>query len=171
MWERLLLALDQFEPGEGALAFTAGIAREYGSHVHVLHLRELHGMARVQPLETVEEADRVVQHAARTLAGVGVRAEGRSLSVPRDHVARCIVEESAWRECDAIVLGSRRLVGIDRLSGRGTRERVLRLSFVPVLVAPAPAAASEARGAVRGRPDFSDYSGRDRGHPRRWGPL
>jgi hypothetical protein len=49
-----------------------------------------------------------------------------------------IVEESIFWECDAIVLGSRRLHGVERLSGRRVRERVLRLSSLPVLVAPTP---------------------------------
>jgi hypothetical protein len=40
--------------------------------------------------------------------------------------------------CDAIVLGTRRLRGLDRLSGRGVRERVLRLSPLPVIAAPTP---------------------------------
>ena len=48
------------------------------------------------------------------------------------------MEEGLIWECQAIVLGSRRLHGIGRLSGRGVRERVLRLSSLPVLVGPAP---------------------------------
>jgi nucleotide-binding universal stress UspA family protein len=49
-----------------------------------------------------------------------------------------IVTESADWHCDAIVLGSRRLRGIERLSGRGVRERVVRLSPLPVITAPTP---------------------------------
>jgi nucleotide-binding universal stress UspA family protein len=67
----------------------------------------------------------------------GIAAEGRSRSVLRDHVARQIVNEALLWECQAIVLGSRRLQGISRLSGRGVRERILRLSSLPVLVGPA----------------------------------
>jgi hypothetical protein len=40
--------------------------------------------------------------------------------------------------CDAIVLGTRRLHGIGRLSGRGVREQVLRLSPLPVIASPTP---------------------------------
>jgi hypothetical protein len=57
--------------------------------------------------------------------------------VQQDHVARRIVDEALLWECQVVVLGSRRLHGIGRLSGRGVRERVLRLSSLPVLVGPA----------------------------------
>jgi Universal stress protein family len=57
--------------------------------------------------------------------------------VLQEHVARQIVEEALLWECQGIVLGSRRLHGIARLSGRGVRERIFRLSSLPVLVAPA----------------------------------
>jgi hypothetical protein len=55
----------------------------------------------------------------------------------QEHVARRIVKEALQWDCQGIVLGSRRLHGITRLSGRGVRERILRLSSLPVLVAPA----------------------------------
>jgi nucleotide-binding universal stress UspA family protein len=37
---------------------------------------------------------------------------------------------------DAIIVGSRRLHGMHRLSGRNIRDRILRLTSLPVLVAP-----------------------------------
>ena len=74
---------------------------------------------------------------ALRIAGVG--AEGRSRSELHDRVAQCIVQESMLWECDAIVLGSRRLRGVARMSSWGVRERVLRLSPLPVIVAPTPA--------------------------------
>jgi hypothetical protein len=57
--------------------------------------------------------------------------------VQQDHVARRIVDEALLWECQVVVLGSRRLHGIGRLSGRGVREQCLRLSSLPVLVGPA----------------------------------
>ena len=106
--------------------------------VRVLHLRELPKWARVPPLETAAEAEQLVAEAVLSLRRVGVGAEGRARPGREDEVAVRIVEESMFWECDAIVLGSRRLRGFERLSGRGVRERVLRLSALPVLVAPTP---------------------------------
>ena len=92
----------------------------------------------VPPLETAAEAEQLVAEAVLSLRLVGVGAEGRARPGREDEVAVRIVEESMFWECDAIVLGSRRLHGLERLSGRGVRERVLRLSSLPVLVAPTP---------------------------------
>jgi nucleotide-binding universal stress UspA family protein len=138
MWDRLLFAIDQYESGQTALEFTAGLAAATGTDVRVIHVRELSGLARVPPLESTDEADSLVDHAVFSLRLGGVGAEGRACSLPEDQVARRIVEESLCWVCDAIVLGTRRLRGVSRLSGRGVRDRILRLSPLPVIAAPTP---------------------------------
>jgi nucleotide-binding universal stress UspA family protein len=138
MWDRLLLALDQYESGQSALRLTAGLAQPDHSEVRVLHIRALSKWARVPPLETPLQAESLVNEAVFSLRLAGVGAEGHSCSVFEDNVAQRIVEESLTWFCDAIVLGTRRLCGLDRLSGRGVRERVLRLSPLPVIAAPTP---------------------------------
>ncbi len=137
MWDRLLRAIDRFESGQTALSFAASVASANQASVRVLHVRELSRMARVLPLEIPAEAEELVRDAVESLRLLGVPADGRSCSVLEDHVARRIVSEALMWECQAIVLGSRRLHGIGRLSGRGVRERALRLSSLPVLVGPA----------------------------------
>jgi nucleotide-binding universal stress UspA family protein len=137
VWDRLLCAIDQFESGQTALAFTAGVASANDTSIRVLHIRELSRMARVLPLETPAEAEELVRDAVQSLGSLRLAAEGRSCSALEDHVALRIVSEAQNWECQAIVLGSRRLRGIGRLSGRGVRERILRSSSLPVLVAPA----------------------------------
>ncbi len=122
MWDRLLFAIDQFESGQTALRFAAGVAEASTADVRVLHLRELPKWARVPPLETAAEAEQLVAEAVLSLRLVGVGAEGRSRPGREDEVAVRIVEESMFWECDAIVLGSRRLHGLERLSDRGVRS-------------------------------------------------
>src|ERR1700733_5438168 len=136
MWDRLLCAIDQFQSGQKTLDFVADLALAGDTSVRVLHVRELSKMARVVPLETPFEAEELVRHGVLTLGMLGVAAEGRSCSALEDHVAKTIVEEARRWDCQAIVLGSRRLRGIGRLSGRGVRERILRTSPLPLLVAP-----------------------------------
>jgi nucleotide-binding universal stress UspA family protein len=138
MWDRLLFAMDQYESGQTALGFTAGLAAATGVDVRVLHVREISKWARVPPLETKHEAELLVSEAVLSLRLAGIGAEGTTCSAPVDYVARRIVEESMHWICDAIVLGTRRLHGIYRLSGRGTREQILRLSPLPVIAAPTP---------------------------------
>lgn len=138
MWNRLLLAIDQFGSGQCALEFTEQLVTATGNDVRVFHVRELAANARVLPLESLAEAEALVDEAVLRLRMAGVGAEGRSCSAREDFVARKIVEESVQWCCDAIVLGSRRLRGINRLSGRGVRERLLRMSPLPIITAPTP---------------------------------
>jgi nucleotide-binding universal stress UspA family protein len=137
VWDRLLCGIDQFESGQSALDFAAGLAATNDASVRVFHIRELSRMARVMPLETPADAEELVRDAVLSLATLNVAAEGRFASALEDQVARRIVDEAVHWECQGIVLGSRRVRGIARLSGRGVRERVLRLSTLPVLVSPA----------------------------------
>lgn len=139
MWDRLLFAIDQFESGQTALGFVAGVASANESSVRVLHVRDVPRMAHAVPLESPADAEELVRDAVLSLSMQGVAAEGRSSSVFHEYVAGRIVEEALLWECQAIVLGSRRVRGLARLSGRGVRERILRLSSLPVLVAPAAA--------------------------------
>ena len=92
MWDRLLFAVDQFESGQTALGFVAGIASANDASVRVLHVREL---SRAVPLETPADAEKLVRDVVRSLQSIGVAAEGCSRSVHEDHVARQIVEEAS----------------------------------------------------------------------------
>jgi len=134
---RLLLAMDQFDSGQVALTFTAELANTVGADVTVLHIRERSIHPRVLPLESLSDAQLLVDEAVFCLRLAGIGVEGRVRSGREDHVAKCIVYESAQSQCDTIVLGSRRLRGIERVSGRGVKERVVRFSLLPVVVAPA----------------------------------
>ena len=87
MWDRLLFAIDQFESGQTALEFVAGVAAANDASVRVLHIREVPRMARVLPLETPAEAEDLVRDAVHSLQMRGVAAEGRSVSVLQEHVA------------------------------------------------------------------------------------
>jgi nucleotide-binding universal stress UspA family protein len=138
MWHRLLFAIDQFESGQSALRFTSDLAAEIDAEVRVIHIRELSKGARVPPLETPAEAQSLVQEAVLNLQVAGVRADGFACSSFEDLVASTIFEEARTRMSDAIVLGSRRLRGIGRLSGGGVKDRLLRLTQLPILLAPTP---------------------------------
>ncbi len=136
MWKRLLLAIDQAVSGQAALDFTTGLAAGCGADVRVFHVREVSRSLRVPPLETVADAEELVDEALLHLQRRGVVAEGRHVTEPGWHVAAQIAGEASRWGCDAIVLGSLRLRGLERISGGGVRERVVRLSPLPVVVAP-----------------------------------
>jgi nucleotide-binding universal stress UspA family protein len=138
MWSRILLAIDQYDSGLTALEFTIGVARAMQADVRVIHVREVSRLSTVFTLEEPDAAHSLVEQAVTSLSLAGVGAEGRFRTLPEDRVAQAVVEESAVYGSDAIVLGARRLRGISRVSGRGVRERILRSSPLPVIVAPGP---------------------------------
>ena len=136
MRSKLLLAIDQDEPGQAAVDFAIGLAAMSKSDVQVIHVRELPASLRVPPLESAAEARVLVEETVHRLQTAGIAAEGETCSEREPHVARRIVEEASRRRCNCIVLGSQRLRGIKSIMGRGTRERVLKLSSLPVIVTP-----------------------------------
>jgi nucleotide-binding universal stress UspA family protein len=145
---KLLLALDQFEPGQAAVDFTIGLATMSRSDVQVLHVRELPASLRVPPLESATEARVLVEETVDRLQTAGIAADGTACAERERNVARRIVDEAAEQRCSAIVLGSLRLRGLQSLLGHGIRERVLRLSPLPVIVTP-PALDVRERSAAR----------------------
>jgi nucleotide-binding universal stress UspA family protein len=144
MRNKLLLAIDQFEPGQAAVDFTIRLAATSKSDVQVLHVRELPKSFRMPPLESAAEAQVLVEEAVGRLQTAGIAAQGEACSDRETHVARRIVEEASTRECSAIVLGSLRLRGLHSMMGHGTRERILKMSPLPVIVTP-PAQGAPAR--------------------------
>ncbi len=138
MWNRLMLALDQFDSGKVALNFTTGLASESQARVRVLHIRELSRSLRMPPLESLADAQELVEQAVLNLRMAGLSADGEVCSTRDLHVANRIVEAATDWNCEAIVFGSRRYRGTRRLRGGGVRERILRLSSLPLVVAPMP---------------------------------
>jgi nucleotide-binding universal stress UspA family protein len=134
MMKRLLLAIDQSENRQAAVDFTIGLGASSEVEVQVLHVRELSTSLRVPPLETSSEAELLVQETVDRLQAAGIAAEGEACSARETQVARRIVDVATRRMCDAIILGSVRLRGFQSLMGHGVRERVLKLSSLPVIV-------------------------------------
>jgi nucleotide-binding universal stress UspA family protein len=133
----LLLAIDQFEPGQAAVDFSIDLASRSRSAVCVFHVREQSRSLRLPPLESAEDAGVLVDRAVRAIERAGVPAEGRVRLGREDHVGDYIVEEALAAGCNAIVLGSLRLRGARRIAGHGVRECVVRGTPLPVIITPA----------------------------------
>jgi len=148
MGNRLLLAIDQYAPGQAAVDFTVDLASMSKSDVYVFHVREVPSSLGVFSLESAAEAQVLVEETVRRLQSAGIAAEGEACSEHRSRVALLIVEEALKRKCNAIVLGSLRLQGLQSMIGHGTRERVLKMSSLPVIITP-PALCANGRSGAR----------------------
>jgi nucleotide-binding universal stress UspA family protein len=150
MFKRLLLAIDGSAAGPVAISFTIALAPP-GTAVYVVHVNQYQVGGRGLTIETGDEACRPVHDAVTDLLTAGVPATGFVCTSTCFGVADRIVAEADRWAADAIVVGSRRHRGVRRLLSQGVRTRVIRLSQVPVLTAPAPLTVSR-RAGREGRP-------------------
>lgn len=137
MLERILLALDSSESGQVALSFAMAVSGP-GTAVRVLHINEFELGGRGLTVETAEEAISLVRDAVGRLQEHGIQATGLASVSNCFGIADYIAAEAGRWSADAIVLGSSRRRGWRRLFSQGIRERLLRLTCLPVLTAPAP---------------------------------
>jgi nucleotide-binding universal stress UspA family protein len=138
MFQRFLLAIDETTAGELSVSFASALARENGASVHVFHANEFLLGGRGVTVETQEEAAHVVDGAVDQLRAAGVEATGECALANCFTLAPRISDAAALAGADAIVMGSHRHRRFVRLFGRGIRERVTRITPLPVLTAPSP---------------------------------
>ena len=143
MLKRILLALDSSDSGPVAVSFTMALASQ-AAEVRVLHINEFLVGGRGLTLETSAEAGVLLEEALHQLRSCGLTASGVLATATCSSVADCIVAEADRWSADAIVLGSARRRGLRRIACQGVRERVVRASCLPVLIAPAPLRVADA---------------------------
>jgi nucleotide-binding universal stress UspA family protein len=136
MWDRLLLAIDQSDAGQAALSLAVGQGGQSRAGIVVFHVRERSPYLRVPPLETMAEARALADDAVSTLVSSGIDARAVVRSAGQHEVAELIAAAATTWACDAVILGSTRLTGLRRINGSGVRERLVRRTPLPVLVAP-----------------------------------
>jgi nucleotide-binding universal stress UspA family protein len=142
MFRRVLVVVDQFDAGRGAVAFAADMTDQFDGALWVLELVEQAPLRKGQTaLVAAPDGDR----AWLTPLGSGLTVHGVTRS-GRDHqLAQGIAEEAQRFGADLIVLGvGRHRVMPHRLAG-STQERVARATGLPVMLAPTPIAVPSRR--------------------------
>jgi nucleotide-binding universal stress UspA family protein len=134
----LLVAVGSSPDRSPAVKLGAALAREHGARVHVVHVREhqVYGCA-VVGFESSEDAHRLVDKAVSEIRGEGIEATGRVVRTIVGHVPNAILSEADDVGADEIIIDSQRAGALLR---RRTTQRLLRRSWLPVVVAPCPAA-------------------------------
>ncbi len=137
MFRRILLAVDGTNSGDVAVDFTTAMARDSEAVVRVVHVNELIVGGRGVAYESESEAMGVVDRAVVSLRSGGVRADGVHYLANCFTIGDRIAEAARDWGADAIVFGSKRRRW-SRFRGAGLRERVMALTGLPVVTAPAP---------------------------------
>ncbi len=138
MFQRLLVAIDETAAGEVEVSFATALARRSGATVHVVHANVFLVGGRGTTYETEAEAARIVDRAVAQFRAAGVEATGEALLATCFNLAPRLADAAVDSRADAIVLGSHRHRRLTRLFGRGVRERIMRVTALPVLTAPSP---------------------------------
>jgi nucleotide-binding universal stress UspA family protein len=128
-----------------AVKLGVAVARDQGARVCVFHAteRQVYGRGSFD-LETPEEARQLVESALSEIRHEGVEASGHVVRTLIGHVPEAILQEAADVGAGEIIVGAKRCGGFFR---RGTAERLLRRTWLPVLVAPRPSQRN-GRGAL-----------------------
>ena len=138
MFGKLLVAVDDTDRSELALSFAAAVAQQCSADVHVLHVKEFVVGTRGITFFSDEKAVKLVTGAMAQLRSEGIRASGSVRRALYRHVALCIASMAAEISADAIVLGTGRNRRLGRVFSPQVRERTIRLTSLPVIVAPEP---------------------------------
>ncbi len=149
MFKRILVAIDGSPYSGYAVPDAIEIARCFKSTILVLHVLEREvGRAGAFPMETTNEADRLVAAAVRTFQDAGITATSEVQHATAGHAAKHIVETAKEQDCDLVVMGSRGLSDISGLLLGSVTHKVLQLAHVPVLVARGPSTAAVGKELV-----------------------
>ena len=139
MFEQLLLAVDGSPAADLATDFTAALARRCGARVHVLLVNDRLLAGQGATLLSEAEAVEIVACSVDRLVDAGIEAGGSVGVAPHAQVADQIAAVATAWGADAVVLGShRRSRRLEQLFASRVRERVVRRTGLPVVVAPSP---------------------------------
>jgi nucleotide-binding universal stress UspA family protein len=138
MFQKLLFAMDDTERSEVALSFATAVARECSAVVHVLYVNEYVVGSRGVPVFSDEKSIALVTDAICQLRSEGIRATGSVRRALYRRVAPTIASMATAVSADAIILGTGRSRHLGRLFSHHVRERVIRLTSLPVIAAPSP---------------------------------
>jgi nucleotide-binding universal stress UspA family protein len=136
MYDRILMAVDHSDVAERVINATREMASPSDAEVWVLHLREMEAMSRVGfvPIESDEEAQSIVEHAAEELHDAGVKAHYEVRTTIYGQAGREIVNAARAHDAGVIVMGSRGRGDLAGLVLGSTAHKVIHFSDRPVLV-------------------------------------
>ncbi len=145
MFKRILVPVDGSPASQHALAMAAGLARESGGRLHVVHVLEdvsyLTGYdpwgANAGELFRVlrESGQRVIDEAQAQARAAGVEADAVLVDELGKRLDSTVAElATAWK-ADLVVVGTHGRRGMSRLMLGSGAEQIIRTAPVPVLVA------------------------------------
>lgn len=137
MLSKIVVGVKRLGADRPVLDFVIALASETGSGVHVVHVRERRcSKAGSCYGETLDEVSGEVEQAVFELRMAGIGASGKVTSTLEGRVAEAILDQARLCGADVIVVGWHKRRGLRRVVRSGKPERLMRLSSLPVILAP-----------------------------------
>jgi nucleotide-binding universal stress UspA family protein len=148
MFERIVVAVDNWDQARAALAAAVDLATKSRGGVLVVHVHDT-GLASRETvdLETQYDARLLTEAALEMVTRAGVNARSELRGARSSDVAKEIMQAARGFDADTIVLGSRGLGNLAGLLLGSVAHRVIQLADCPVVVV----RATEALAATRER--------------------
>ena len=138
MYQNIVVAIDNSEQADRAVAAAGGLAKLSGGSVTLLHVREHQDVVGKSggsfDNEDAGTGEAIVAKATSTLEGLGVASASKLLHMPLGHLAEVIVQEASDLGADTIIVGSHGRSGVAAAFLGSTAYNVVHLAKVPVLI-------------------------------------
>jgi nucleotide-binding universal stress UspA family protein len=153
LFKNVLVATDLSPLSEPALRWAAGIARHYGSELHVTHVISPAETALVPPEYWGSSEQMIEEAAARQMEGLEANLEGipHKMLVQRGGIWESISSAVERFGIDLLVMGTHGREGFRRLMMGSAAEEVFRQARCPVLTV-----GPKVTAPVIGKPGFNE---------------
>ncbi|HEY1370214.1 MAG TPA: universal stress protein [Gaiellaceae bacterium] len=148
MFGTIVLAVDGSRPSDKAVDYAGRLAKESGSRIVAVHVKEIMAGRAAGPVHVDEdEILAKVRGQIKQLNDDGVKAELQVTSTMTGGPAHVIAEAAAKESADVIVTGTRGHTALAGVFLGSVAQRLLHLAGCPVLVVPDAAAAGTGAAA------------------------
>jgi len=150
MFGTIVLAVDGSEPSDRAVEYAGRLAKESGSRIVAVHVKEIMAGRAAGPVHVNEDEilDKVREQ-IKQLNDDGIKAELQVTSSMTGGPAHIIADAAEKESADVIVTGTRGHTALAGVFLGSVAQRLLHLASCPVLVVPDMAGRAGAAGSTR----------------------
>lgn len=150
MFGTIVLAVDGSEPSDRAVEYAGRLAKESGSRIVAVHVKEIMAGRVAGPVHVDEDAilDKVREQ-IKQLNDDGIKAELQVTSSMTGGPAHIIADAAEKESADVIVTGTRGHTALAGVFLGSVAQRLLHLASCPVLVVPDMAGRAGAARSTR----------------------
>jgi nucleotide-binding universal stress UspA family protein len=150
MFGTIVLAVDGSRPSDKAVDYAGRLAKESGSRIVAVHVKEIMAGRAAGPVHVDEdEILEKVRGQVKKLNDDGIKAELQVTSTMTGGPAHVIADAAAKESADVIVTGTRGHTALAGVFLGSVAQRLLHVAGCPVLVVPDTVAGGRGAGAAQ----------------------